>query len=433
MTWWATRWGPGTSPDSFGYLSAAVSLAEAGRVDTVTGEPLTQFPPGYPAVLRIVMLTGVSPLSAARLVGIVAAGLLVLVASVLARRTLDSPIARCAVIATAVVAPGLAQIHRMAWTEPLYSVVVLLVLVSLVDLEASGEPPTRTRLLGLAGLTSTAVLLRYAGVGLVPGIALALALLGRRRRPWAREVVVYVVAACVVPAVWFARNLAVSGDIGGPPLPPVESLFLDLRSLLETVGGGVLPVVDAGGWLSVVVGLLLSARLSWVAIGSRMLAPLVVPTVLLAAIGVDRRGTIAADRRRSRRIRLAATAVGVVVLAGWILDAVDTTAAAHRDGIGGRSEFWRRAALVADLASIPPDGVVVSNEPGPVWAVTGRPAVGAIGTRGEIVMEDCRDPVHLVWMLTARWAGTEPPVASEVIVDRPRWSISRLPAGACDR
>ena len=50
-TWVATRHGPGLSPDSVTYLSAARNLAAGRGYVDLTGQANTTFAPGYPAVL----------------------------------------------------------------------------------------------------------------------------------------------------------------------------------------------------------------------------------------------------------------------------------------------------------------------------------------------------------------------------------------------
>lgn len=479
LAWWGTRWGAGTSPDSNHYLAAAVSLAESWRLETFTGSPLTAFPPGYPVVVRIAMLPGLSWESASRTICILGAAVLVLTTAALARRVVHSPVLRAAVVAIAVVAPTLTRINRMAWTEPLFVIIVLALVAALIDIDRSGVAPTRRALLLLAALTSAAFLVRYAGLGLVPGVALSLAVIGRHRYAWRSGVVTYVAMCTIVPAVWFTRNLLVSGGIGGPPLPARNSLLTDIRTILEVTGRGVLPRLSPSDTASTVIGvigagviialvvvagrrgrgrevlilasssgflllhLLVAARTTWVEFGNRMLSPLLLPVVLIVAISLDRwmspvtvddpvGGGAACDRRRQVLGGVAA-ALAALLLAGWTLDTLDATRAAHRTGVGTADEFWRSPRLANDLATIPADAVVVSNSAGGVWNITGRrPVLSLFDTTRSMTREETCSGAYLVWFVLDRDAPSWVPADATPLIERRSWSINLLSTAGCE-
>lgn len=467
MSWWATRWGAGATPDSHQYLSAAASLARNGGLETFTGEPLTQFPPGYPIVLRIVMLAGLSWQTSARVLCALTAAALVVAAAVLAGRAVASRGLQLAVVTTATIAPALTTINRMAWTEPLFSLVLVTIAIVVVGLASGDSASPERSIAALVALTGLAVLLRYAGLGLIPGVAVALAVTSSgRREPW-RRVAAYTAGSCVVPAVLFTRNLAVSGDVGGPPLPARGSVFGDITTMLESLGAGVLPRSGPDSPLSFAVGalvvatltllvtaawrrdsrrdlaalsaigvafavhLLVSARLTWVSIGTRMLSPLVILLAVIVAAAIDRSRIRTARARRTANTAIAASLA--IVMVGWTLSSVDATVTAHERGAGGTASlFWRRPTLVSDLAAIPVDATVISNEGGSVWHVTGRRPVGQSGQPAIVQgVATCREPAYYVWFRTQRWSGADGPRLGDTIVDRRDWSVQQLPDGYC--
>jgi hypothetical protein len=467
-------------------------LAESWRVESFTGAPLTQFPPGYPVVVRVAMLPGLSWQTAARTICILAAGGTVLATAAVARRVVQSPALRAAVVAIAVVAPTLSLVNRMAWTEPLFIIVVLTLAAVLIDIDRSGVAPTRRALVLLAALTSAAFLLRYAGLGLVPGVAVSLAVIGRRRHQWLGGVVAYVAMCTIVPAVWFARNLIVSGDMGGPPLPARGSLWSDLGILLETIGRSVLPRISPSETVSAMIGavgagvivaltavvvrrgqtrdavilaslsgflllqLVVSARTTWVAIGNRMLSPLLIPVVLIVTTAIERwmqRETVleriddraveaaegcvdtpADEIDRRRRVVGGITGVLVVLLfTGWTIETLDAASAAHDRGIGTAGAFWRNPTLAKDLATIPPGAAVVSNDAGAIWNITGRfPVFALFDTETSMTPEDVCAGAYMVWFDLDPDATSWVPRDATPLIERKRWSINLLSTAGCD-
>lgn len=433
------------------------------------GEPLTQFPPLYPVALRTVMILGVSSETAARLISMAAAAAIVVLTALLVRSCVRSPVLRAGVVVAAVVAPTLTMIDRMAWTEPLFTVVTLAVALVLVRHAHADGPPDDRTIAVLAVLTSIGFLVRYAGLGLVPGVAVALVLVARGRHAWVRPTITYLVASAVVPALWFTRNLVVSGTIGGPPLEARGSLLADVRRVLGAIGRSVVPLTSPSDGTAVVIGLvvaaagtwavvrvarrddgrdiqaiaalvvclvahlLMSARLTWVAIGDRMLSPVVpLVLVLLAAVAERSRSAIPASSRRAA-VGVAG-AVAVLVVIGWTIDSGRATTEARRDGLGYTTDFWRSGRLVSDLTAIPPDVDIVTNDIGGVWYVTRRtPLIGVLAsTASEKATARCNGGYYVWFNGRSRPTVDLTPAGSTVVVERPRWSVHRLSTENCD-
>ena len=118
LTLFATRHGPGLSPDSVYYLSSGISLADAGQLRQLTGHPMTVFPPGLPALIAIGVWCGVDAETAARIVCVATAAAIVVLGHLLLRQ-LDLG-HRALWTATVLLAgsPVLLAVDRMAWSEP---------------------------------------------------------------------------------------------------------------------------------------------------------------------------------------------------------------------------------------------------------------------------------------------------------------------------
>ena len=159
----ATHIGPGISPDSTVYASTARSFAATGDLTNFYGKPLTMFPPGLPLVLGALIHLGFSISVASVLLGVVSAALTVLFTYLLARQSLSSiPVA---LVAAAMVAfsASLVRVDSMLWSEPMFAVVVLVVLWLVAKGINRGNLNTwLAALLGLLG--AFAFSLRYIGI-----------------------------------------------------------------------------------------------------------------------------------------------------------------------------------------------------------------------------------------------------------------------------
>jgi hypothetical protein len=109
-------------------------------------------------------------------------------------------------------------------------------------------------------------------------------------------------------------------------------------------------------------------------LNSRLLVPLYVPGVVLAAVAVDQLSSVVRSELGTRVIRIAG-----VVLVVWIAGQALTSAREvryyrhdeDRYGVASSSE----ASLVAAVGRLPSGGVVYSNSPDLIWGVVHREPV----------------------------------------------------------
>lgn len=210
----------GVSPDSVVYLDAARHMAagdgavfgsnlpgpgpDAGLV------PLTHYPPGYPALLALIMrATGATAESAARFSGIGFAFLNVVLVAFIALRA-GGPVVSLLLAASFAVGIPL-QLHIMAWSEPAFLTCTLAALLSLAIWSIDRE---RRRWLVAAALCGTlASVLRYPGVVLAGAafVFIVGSATPAQRRASVRDAVV-VALAMIAPIIWWVLRAAGSAD-----------------------------------------------------------------------------------------------------------------------------------------------------------------------------------------------------------------------------
>ncbi len=161
----AMRAGIGLSPDSDTYLTAARQLARGHGfvVPTSAGglEPLTHYPPLYPALLALLGKAGLGMLAAARLLNLAAfAGSIVLVGVIFRYGLKLSRPASLAGAAAVAVSVDLIQIYAMVWSEGPF---IFLMLLALLMLGWFVTDQRRTALAGAALAVALAMLARLCG------------------------------------------------------------------------------------------------------------------------------------------------------------------------------------------------------------------------------------------------------------------------------
>ncbi|MEI6502769.1 MAG: glycosyltransferase family 39 protein, partial [Armatimonadota bacterium] len=238
---WVGLWvGPIMTQDSESYVNLADSLAqqhtyslpyvEANALSLqYRGESHTPppWPPGYPAVTALLVLTtGLPTAAAARWVALAAALVCVLLVYRLCRALGCSPWLAAIGAACFAVAPGTAMVVPSVWSETLFLVPVLLALICLAKAREIGW--RQALLIGL--LAAAAGLVRYVAVGLILAIAICI-LMRARREPILKKLWLLALSAGLPTAAmagWFIRNRLVTGSFTGHQIPPCDSFAVNL-------------------------------------------------------------------------------------------------------------------------------------------------------------------------------------------------------------
>ncbi|MDQ4133048.1 MAG: hypothetical protein M3179_07550 [Actinomycetota bacterium] len=414
-----------------------------------TSERLENFPPLYPATLAALSrITGIEARPVARaLNAVLLAALVLLVAAIVyvasgRRLALSLLIALLTLLSIDVLITA-----SMLWTELLFT---LLSVVALVLVAMHVERPRWATLVVCAAVVALAFLTRLAGAALVLGVASSLLLLSRR--PWTarlRDAAVVVAAAGLPVVAWMAVTSAGADRVANRELALHPPGAAALGGATETVVSWVLPSRVAGrdgqgpaGQVIATVAklpallrgfIVVAALTALVILARRRRGPDVsaspplnlLPPVLLLFLGsyalfllVSSALFDAALARFDHRILMPAHVVALVAAGVLVAQRVDVNrfwrpasvvvaplvlllavdaVVALVDGrqFGGvfASPRWRTSPIMAAVRDLPSDRIVVTNEPGAVWAITGRPAA-AVPEQKSVVTLKANSHLH---------------------------------------
>lgn len=207
--------GPGMSPDSVDYAFAAHTFAASGRFQYLGGDPLTLFPPGLPALLGALEALGVSIPTAAMALNALCAAATILLTFRISMDAIGS-LRTSLVVATIVGASAATlRVYTMLWTEPLFTVLALLMLCLLTRASRRREL-TWWGIAAVGLLASLACVLRFAGAILVP-VAVVSALLIEPDRG-IRERFLRASAVGMIGSIGFAAVAARNVALGVPAM-----------------------------------------------------------------------------------------------------------------------------------------------------------------------------------------------------------------------
>ena len=404
---------PGATVDSGEYLSVAEGLLqgdgltmpyagydEAFRV-IEPGErvPMTQFPPGYPVVLAATQKLGLGSLDGARIVGAICFGISAALAGFLVSWETKS-LTAIAITAGLMVSADLVIVHSMVWSETvMLAALIGAVAVTLRYLRGGGLAD----LVVAGALSVIASITRFVGVSAIVAVAFVLLIASRgslTRR--ATRAVVFAVL-CIAPTVaWFVRNATILGRPSEKELGLYVPGFDHVAQMLATFGGWVVPWKAAmpfvGGALLLIGAVFGTRRLVRASkearlpsvpglcvlfgsfyfafvVASRTLLDqniafdfrILIPLYVLTVVGVCSRFS-AIPRWGSVLLIILATAS---LVRG--LDATrsfsDLSVAAYT------GDAWRASPTLRHAGDLPPDTMLITNAPDPLWIWHGKVSV----------------------------------------------------------
>ncbi len=254
--------------DGVGYTAIADSLLAGDGLRYFLEDPLTVWPPLWPALMALVArVTSLDPQGAAVVLNALVSATAVVVGWRVLRRFV--PDRRLVLAGTVVVALGSSTIGfgHLLMTDLAFAVVCLMWILALSN-HWDGGRRGPTWLLVAVGLVWLGFSLRYVAVVLVPTGAIWLLADGRHR--WGRRIATtaaYTVGASVVPVAWVVRNLAADGTALGPRYSSARGLVQNASDIVATIGRFALPGVANGRerlWAAVaVIGMVAAVALAW--------------------------------------------------------------------------------------------------------------------------------------------------------------------------
>ena len=409
------RLGPGVSPDSVHYMAIAESIVAGRGYRSYSGSPSPQWAPAYPSLLAAGPALGVAVAAWARALNVLGFALLIAAVGLALRASARSAGPALLGAAAVAVAPPLHLVYSFVWTETAFILWLAAFLVAAPRYLATGR---RRDLLVLALIAGLACLTRYLGVALC---AAALVLVAWARegpdRSRGRHAWLLTAVALGPLALWLARNLVVSGTVSGLRAASPEPMRVHLTRLVSIALEWSVPLaisrrLQAAVVLAVVVTALVAivaarrrpddgrgrrlltlapalaacacyalavtlaaSAIAIDALDDRLLAPLFVPMVIVAALALDqvlagpRRGMLAALRRWG----LLAAAVGWVTVQAMAV--VPLALQQRRAGAGVYTDArWVESETIARLRLMPTAEALYANDTDAVYLFTGRVA-----------------------------------------------------------
>ncbi|GAB4505399.1 MAG: hypothetical protein Fur0043_23940 [Anaerolineales bacterium] len=426
---YSTPQGLGLNDDSIAYIAGARSiLAGQGYREAwlVSNGPVTHFPPGFPAALALLgFLTGLDPLYGARLLNGLLFGSNIFLTGWLGWRMTASRWAGLFAAVMALLSSSLLAIHARAMSEPLYiflTLLVFLVLEAYFERIRAGLARASLWLAVLGCLLGWAYLARYAALSLLATILAALFVLHTDWRSRWRSAALTLATALPWIVGWSIRNRLVGDSLtnrvlGWHPIT-IENWELGVQTMAEffvpfnllrnrllafpglfeigllTLGWILLAWVTHLGWprfwqpsqvnalpdlpftngLYILVYLLaLTTTMTLfdpaTRFQERILSPTYIPFILLAAA----LGAWLWKRKQvAWRGAVLALAVGILVMFGYSQARFIQGLRSHGGIFAG--EKWFTSEAFTLLRQLPPETLILTNEPGAVYLYTGRPA-----------------------------------------------------------
>jgi|GEM_PF-1822006 len=406
----STVHGPGLTPDSADYIAAGESLGD-GSLEELSGRPLTIFPPGFPVLIALGRMLGMSGETTARGLGIISfAALVVLTCVTLSRHVRSRLLIAMGTFAIAL-SPVLLHISVMAWTDAPFIACCLVAILSLQRVGVEGA--RRGLLIAFSASVVAAFSLRYSGLFLLPIGAVATYVLRLRsgKLKSAKEAAWVFGAASLAPAAWMLRNRFTDGTLLGPRYSSIETtrsvatglrdtlrewVDLDAPSAFLALSPGLAALVlsavvlalsaarfprasdNAPGASLIPLFIFVPAYVAHVALSalttnidpvdSRLLSPILIPVVVLIAVAGDRLWSLMPFRRWLLPVPLV---LGLAIVTAEGTSLVTRVKDSRADGIGFNANRWQSSRLVEEVAKAG-DKPLFSNVPGVLWAAAGK-------------------------------------------------------------
>lgn len=161
----ARHGGIGISPDSIVYLSTARNVVYHGVFNEFTGNPITDFPMGYPTFLSIFLfITRVDFLQSGQFINMLLFFILIYLSGSIINHLSSNKWVKIFFLAIITFSPTLLGIYTMLWSETLFLVVILFFFVALYRY---GRQKTINALIVVGVVAGLSCVVRYAGVTLV--------------------------------------------------------------------------------------------------------------------------------------------------------------------------------------------------------------------------------------------------------------------------
>jgi hypothetical protein len=245
--------------DSGNYLFTAQSIIEGAGITKPSGEALTIFPPGYPLALAAIGSLGIEVTTAATVINLIVVALMVPGTYLLTRMTIGGqliPLIAATIFATSA---AIIRVFSNAWTEPLFMVLMLAVLILLVQVVKTKSLSWPVAF-AIAILISLATTLRFVGLFMIPVVIISLWLATKPKIDYLKISITGAVALVGFTAVGL-RNVSLGVPLMGERSESALTLQGALEGFARQLGVYVAPP-DSTSLTNVAGALLLAALIA---------------------------------------------------------------------------------------------------------------------------------------------------------------------------
>ena len=460
FVWLANRQGVGWSYDSAEYVAVGSSLSHGMGLLDIIGKPSTVHPPGFSALIAVGMWLGFGSATTILCINAVSSAITVACSFVLLRAATLNLWTTLYGSLFVVVAPALMWQYSMAYSEPLFVAIEMLMTVVVLRMKSLWKYPLLT-------LLATALFyVRYVGPIFTAIILLVSLCLDLRMRGLLKALIlnsVVVIASSFLTWLWILRNRGIDGSglgfmqggggsywkaftmvpgtigewISGSP-PKIELLSWSAHPTLPKVATVCLLVVVVPllsltvidrlkkdrkfsesqfrtlvMTSALVVGYVLFSVYRFVkvhraSLDDRVMIPIFVPLVILLCIVVEQ----ALVNRKILRSVVAALALSLLVLQAGVT--VKQSWVYGRDGRHLTSTDVRNWPLHVFVRSLPGDGSFFSNEMQTLFANTDIWPIGNPWMGDETPLVPC-DERYVVWYNYSTVTDNKPDALSKIL------------------
>lgn len=436
--------GPGMSSDAVSYVSVAEHLlAGKGYLD-YNGAPYVHWPPLFPTILAVLGLAGIKPLDGARLVNAISFGVIIFSSGLIFLRSVRSRLLVIVGSVAILLCPTFLLVTVHAWTEPLFILLVLLFILSMVRF-LKEQSIFALVLVGICA--ALCCLQRYAGVPLIfTGVVLVSLFV--RNCTWARRLTYAVIFGAIASAplcLWMVRNKIVASTAADFHREYGRNIFRVIEQVLMVTTPWFVPEKFSFIARLLIIGLVLSLLAAAVffrrykfgkrKFGDRMLGKVVVTFILIYCLFTFTAASLVNAIANERTmlpvyifivlfllialedavelltLLLKKKPIALFIIAGlcslWLLfyplPAVREKISTYRRyGVPGyNSLYWNRSAVINWLKVHPLKGLIFSNEPHPVCFLTGLEARISLRRSDDIAefkrVVSSEEKCYLVW------------------------------------
>ena len=234
-----SRYGIGLSANSVTYLAATQNILDGRGYANFDGAPVLAFPPLFSTLVAVLSAGLFDLASVARFINALCFGLVVFLTANWFFRHLCSFVLALLAATSVLFSATLIGISVYAWSEPLFLVLTMLMLL---QLERVGSTYSLAACV-LAGIfASLAVLDRYAGItAVMTGAILLAANRTNSIATWVRRLFLFLSIAILPISLWFYRNYELSSTLTGYRVAAARTLIQSSYDMINVVSLWFLP------------------------------------------------------------------------------------------------------------------------------------------------------------------------------------------------